>query len=93
MYNIIKLIKFLCSVYGEELIELTNDGAFENCSGLNSITFTSTTPSVFVGSDIINGCHEDLQIFISAGSLDNYKTYVFVDDTIASKFVEAQISA
>ena len=47
--------------------------AFENCSGLASITCLSTTPPT-VGSDAFNGVSTSIPIYVPEESLDTYKS-------------------
>ena len=48
------------------------NSAFSSCSSLTSVTVEATTPPT-LGTNVFDGTHADLVIYVPAGSVDTYK--------------------
>ena len=64
-----------------------NDRAFEKVGILDKIIFTSDTPSVFAGWDILNAANVNLKFYVPNAKLADYKANVKIDYSILSKFI------
>ena len=55
------------------------NGAFNAARVLESVTFTSSDPSVIAGSGTFTNCHRNFKIYVPAESLEAYKANVHID--------------
>lgn len=63
------------------------DNAFDTCSHLTSVTFTSNEQlSMFVGHNIFKGCYALEKIYVPSALLEQYIRGVIYDKTIAERF-------
>jgi len=65
------------------------DAAFEECVSLTTLTFTSSSVSVFAGRDIFDGNIALTSIYVPAGTVTEYAKNVFYDAKIRSLLQES----
>ena len=64
---------FLKSINIPSGVTSIGSGAFSGCNALTSVTVEATTPPT-LGTNVFNGTHADLVIYVPAGSVDTYKS-------------------